>query len=138
MKISIVYSSTTGNTEQMASIICEELKSKGAEVTTFTADNADSSALDCDVLLLGSPAMGDEVLEDSMEEYYCGIESSISGKKVGLFGSYDWGDGQWIRDWAERVKSSGATLIADGVTAHLAPEGSDVESCKNLATIALS
>ena len=111
MKVAVIYASTTGNTEAMANAICDSLKEKGAEVLCATADGADqAAALSCDVLLLGSPAMGDEVLEDSVEELFAAIEGSISGKKIGIFGSYDWGDGKWLRDWADRIKSQGAVL----------------------------
>ncbi|MBO7612420.1 MAG: flavodoxin domain-containing protein, partial [Treponema sp.] len=109
MKVAVVYASTTGNTEAMANAISEAVKASGAEVVFSTADSADKAAVSaCDVILLGSPAMGDEVLEDSMEEFYTGIEGSLNGKKVGIFGSYDWGDGQWLRDWNDRLTSAGA------------------------------
>ena len=92
MKKAVVYASTTGNTEAMALAVAEGAKDSGADVVLATADTADAAdVLSADVLFLGSPAMGDEVLEDSMEEFFTKIEGSISGKKVALFGSYDWG-----------------------------------------------
>ena len=113
----------------MANVINEAASAK-AEVVFGTADGADASAvLDCDVILLGSPAMGDEVLEDTMEAFYAGIESGLSGKKVGLFGSYDWGDGQWLRDWEDRVKNAGAT-VTESLMVHLTPEAEDIAKCQ--------
>lgn len=108
-KVAIVYASTTGNTEAMAN----ELKAAaGADVYFATADSADANeVLASDLILLGSPAMGAEQLEDSMESFFSGIEGQISGKKIGLFGSYDWGDGQFLSDWSDRVASSGASLV---------------------------
>lgn len=139
MKVAVIYASTTGNTEAMANAICDSLKEKGAEVLCATADGADqTAALSCDVLLLGSPAMGDEVLEDSVEEFFAAIEGSISGKKIGIFGSYDWGDGKWLRDWADRIKSQGAVLLGDPLMVHLTPEGDDVQKCKTWAASMLS
>lgn len=138
MKKSVVYASTTGNTEKMANAVAEGAKASGAEVTLVTADSADADAvLASDVIYLGSPAMGDEVLEDSVEEFFGKIEGSLSGKKVAIFGSYDWGDGQWLRDWADRVKNAGATLVgeAEGLKAHLEPEDADIEACKNLGAL---
>lgn len=132
MKVAIIYASTTGNTEAMANAI-NETASANAEVVFGTADSADSAAvLACDVILLGSPAMGDEVLEDTMEEFYTGIESGLSGKKVGLFGSYDWGDGQWLRDWEDRAKSAGANVV-ESLMVHLTPEVDDVTKCQDWA-----
>lgn len=139
MKVAVIYASTTGNTEAMANAICDSLKEKGADVLCSTADGADqAAALSCDVLLLGSPAMGDEVLEDSVEEFFAAIEGSISGKKIGIFGSYDWGDGKWLRDWADRIKSQGAVLLGEPLMVHLTPEADDVQKCKTWAVSMLS
>lgn len=139
MKVAVIYASTTGNTEAMANAICDSLKEKGADVLCSTADGADqAAALSCDVLLLGSPAMGDEVLEDSVEEFFAAIEGSISGKKIGIFGSYDWGDGKWLRDWADRIKSQGAVLLGEPLMVHLTPEADDVQKCASWAAAALS
>ena len=139
MKVAVIYASTTGNTEAMANAICDSLKEKGANVLCATADGADqAAALSCDVLLLGSPAMGDEVLEDSVEEFFAAIEGSISGKKIGIFGSYDWGDGKWLRDWADRIKSQGAVLLGEPLMVHLTPEANDVQKCASWAASMLS
>ncbi len=138
MKVSVVYASTTGNTEAMANAICEAVKGAGAELVFGTADSADKAAvLASDVILLGSPAMGDEVLEDSVEEFFTAIEGSISGKKIGIFGSYDWGDGQWLRDWADRIKSCGAVLVGEPLMVHLTPEEADLDKCKEWAAAAV-
>ena len=134
MKVAIVYASTTGNTEALANAAAEAAKNAGSEVTVKTADQADiGETLSADLILLGSPAMGDEVLEDSMEEFYAKLKASLSGKKVGLFGSYDWGDGQWMRDWEDNAKSSGA-VITGTVIANLAPDEAALDSIKKLAS----
>ena len=137
MKVAVVYASTTGNTEAMANAINDALKASGAEVIFGTADSADKAAVTaCDVILLGSPAMGDEVLEDSVEEFYTAIETSLNGKKVGIFGSYDWGDGQWLRDWKDRLTNAGVLMAAEPLMVHLTQEDADIEQCKNWATSA--
>ncbi len=134
MKVAIVYASTTGNTEALANAAAEAAKNAGREVTVKTADQADiGETLSADLILLGSPAMGDEVLEDSMEEFYTNLKASLSGKKVGLFGSYDWGDGQWMRDWEENAKASGA-VVTGTVIANLAPDAEALDKIKQLAT----
>ncbi|MCR5046843.1 MAG: flavodoxin [Treponema sp.] len=139
MKVAVIYASTTGNTEAMANAINEQVKAGGAEVVFGTADSADSAAvLACDVLLLGSPAMGDEVLEDSVEEFFGKIEGSLSGKKVALFGSYDWGDGQWLRDWEDRVKSCGATVTTESLKVQLTPDDAGIAECKAWAAKAIA
>lgn len=138
MKVAVIYASTTGNTEAMANAINESVKANGAEVVFGTADSANKDdVLSCDVILLGSPAMGDEVLEDTMEEFYTGIEGSLSGKKVGIFGSYDWGDGQWLRDWNDRLNNAGAVSVAEPLMVHLTPEDADIETCKSWASSAV-
>ena len=138
MKVAVIYASTTGNTEAMANAINEAVKASGAEVIFGTADSADKAAVTgCDVILLGSPAMGDEVLEDTMEEFYTGIEGSINGKKIGIFGSYDWGDGQWLRDLTDRLNNAGAVSAAEPLMVHLTPEEADIEQCKAWAVSAI-
>ena len=134
MKVAIVYASTTGNTESLALAAEAGAKAAGRDVSIATADTADAAAtLAADLILLGSPAMGAEQLEDSMEAFFSGIEGSLNGKKVGLFGSYDWGEGQWISDWSDRVTAAGATLV-NAVKAHLMPEDADLEAVKQLAS----
>ena len=131
MKVSVVYASTTGNTEAMANAVCEAAKSSGCDVVFGTADASDSAdAASCDVILLGSPAMGDEVLEDMMETFYASLESSLKGKKVGIFGSYDWGDGQWLRDWADRITSAGGILVNEPLMIRLTPGDAEIAHCK--------
>lgn len=138
MKVAVVYASTTGNTEAMANAISDAVKAAGAEVIFSTADSANKDdVLSSDVILLGSPAMGDEVLEDTVEEFYSGIEGSLNGKKVAIFGSYDWGDGQWLRDWTDRLNNAGAVSVAEPLMVHLTPEEADVEQCKNWAASAI-
>ena len=138
MKVAVIYASTTGNTEAMANAINDAVKAAGAEVFFSTADSANKDdVLSSDVILLGSPAMGDEVLEDTVEEFYTGIEGSLNGKKVAIFGSYDWGDGQWLRDWTERLNNAGAVSVAEPLMVHLTPEEADVEQCKAWAASAI-
>ncbi len=138
MKVAVIYASTTGNTEAMANAVSDAVKAAGAEIVFGTAENADKAAvLACDVLLLGSPAMGDEILEDTMEEFFASIEGSISGKKVAVFGSYDWGDGQWLRDWAARISNAGAAGAADPLMVNLTPSEEDLAKCKDWAAAAI-
>ena len=138
MTKAIVYASTTGNTEAMAQAIEKGAKSSGAAVIMKKADEASAAdILKADVIILGSPAMGAEVLEDSMESFFASIEGSLGGKKVALFGSYDWGDGQWMRDWAARVKSAGGTMVnGEGLIAHLEPDADAIKACEDLGASA--
>lgn len=133
MKVSIVYWSGTGNTEAMANAIMEGVESKGVEVELLQVSAANESVLNSDVLFLGCPAMGCEQLEDSeFEPFFDSIKSGLAGKKVGLFGSYDWGDGEWMRTFTDMVLESGAELIADGLIANGTPGAAELEACKAL------
>ena len=103
-----------------------------AKLINVTDTNADEAAA-YDKLALGCPSMGDEVLEeDEMEPFFTALEGKISGKKVVLFGSYDWGDGQWMRDWAERTKKAGAILAADPLIVNLSPDADGKAKCREL------
>ena len=77
--------------------------------------------------------MGDEVLEeDEFDPMFSSVEKELSGKKIALFGSYGWGDGQWMRDWEERCRAAGAELVSESVIANDAPGDEETESCRNL------
>ncbi len=86
-----------------------------------------------DAIAFGCPAMGDEVLEESeFDPMFTDVEAALSGKKIALFGSYGWGDGQWMRDWEDRCRAAGAELVTDSVTANDAPGDEETELCKVL------
>lgn len=132
MKIAVIYATTTGNTQAMAEAILKGAQAAGADATLFTAaDISADEALKYDMLLLGSPAQGAEELDEvDMEPLFSSLEGSLSDKKVGLFGSYDWGDGEWIRTWEDRVRDAGGKLYKEGLIANLTPGDEDIESCE--------
>ena len=133
-KVAVVYWSATGNTEAMANAVAEGAKSRGAEVTVFGASDFSADKVsEFDGIAFGCPAMGAEVLEETeFEPMFTSIETSLAGKKVGIFGSYGWGDGQWMRDWKDRCDSAGAALVNDGVMANNAPDEAALEECNDL------
>lgn len=133
-KIAVVYWSGTGNTEQMASAVLEGAKEKGADATLFTASEFDPSMVDSfDAIAFGCPAMGAEVLEeDEFQPMFDGCEAKLSGKKIALFGSYGWGDGEWMRTWEDTCKGAGANLVCDSVICNEAPDDDALNACKEL------
>ena len=128
-EIMVVYWSQTGNTEAMASAVAG---GAGAELYSVSQFSGDVS--EYDRLAFGCPAMGAENLEEGeFEPFFEGIESKLSGKKVALFGSYGWGDGEWMREWAERVRNDGAVLVNDeGLIANETPDDAALADCKDL------
>ncbi len=124
-KIAIVYWSGTGNTEKMASIIENSAKAENSEVVVYTSDKFSPDLVgDYDVIAFGCPSMGNEVLEESeFQDMWDSIENSLTGKKIALFGSYDWGDGEWMRNWESRCNDLGANLVCDFVICNLEPDG---------------
>jgi flavodoxin short chain len=131
-KIAVIYWSGTGNTQAMAAAVAEGAKEKGAEADLLNcADVGDVSGYDA--AALGCPAMGAEELEESeflpMLE---SIEPVLAGKKVALFGSYGWGDGEWMRTWEARCAEKGITLAAESVLANEAPDANALEACRKL------
>jgi flavodoxin short chain len=133
-KVAVVYWSGTGNTEAMAYAVEEGAKDKGAEVSFIQAADFSADQVSAyDAIAFGCPAMGDEVLEESeFDPMFTDVEAALSGKKVALFGSYGWGDGQWMRDWEDRCRAAGAELVTDSVTANDAPGDEETELCKAL------
>lgn len=138
--IAVVYWSDTGNTEAMANYVAEGIRAAGGNADVITADSfGPDKVSQYDAIAFGCPAMGDEILEeDIFEPMFSAVEGSLSGKRVGIFGSYDWGDGQWMRDWADRCRAAGAELANDGVIANLAPNDAEAEDCRNLGRLMCS
>ncbi len=137
-KTAIIYWSGTGNTEAMAQAVSDGAKEVNSETKLFNVSQitADEAA-EYDTLILGCPAMGSEVLEESeFEPFFTELESSLSGKNVALFGSYGWGDGEWMRSWEERVNAAGANLVCESVIANDAPDDDAVISCGALGKAA--
>ncbi len=134
-KVAIIFWSGTGNTEMMANAIADGAKEAGAEVSLLpvSATSADQAA-GFDRLALGCPAMGAEVLEEmEFEPFFADLESKLSGKRVALFGSFGWGDGQWMRDWYSRTDEAGAVMVGEeGLMAHELPTSEVLDRCKAL------
>ena len=129
MKTAVIYWSGTGNTEAMAKAVAE-----GAGVSAVTVSEFSGDVSEYDALALGCPAMGAEELEDTeFEPFFSSIEGKISGKRLALFGSYDWGDGEWMRLWADRVKAAGAEIVdGEGLIANNTPDDDALAKCKAL------
>ena len=133
-KIAVVYWSQTGNTEAMAVAVAEGIKEKGAEAVMLTASEFDASMMDSyDGVAFGCPAMGAEVLEEGeFQPMFDSGEPKLGGKKTALFGSYGWGDGEWMRNWEETCTSAGAVLACDSVICNAAPDDEALASCRAL------
>ena len=133
--VKIVFWSQGGNTAAMATAVAEGVQEAGSKAEIINV--SDASAADLQSMkgfALGCPAMGAEVLEESeMEPFVADVEGFASGKKIGLFGSYGWGDGQWMRDWEARMSGAGATIVGgEGVICQEAPDADAIEQCKAL------
>ena len=134
-KIAVIYWSGTGNTEAMADLVANAAAAAGASVDKFTASAFNVAAAgDYTGFALGCPAMGAEQLEeDEVEPMFAGLEDSLGGKKIALFGSYGWGDGQWMREWCSRCEAAGANLYDEaGLIANDSPNEEAREACREL------
>jgi len=134
-KVYVIFWTQGGNTGQMAQAVADGVTAAGKEVVFWQPGQANIEELkNAAGFAMGCPAMGDEVLEESeMEPFVAEVEGIVSGKTVALFGSYGWGDGQWMRDWTERMKNAGATVVGGtGVIAHEAPDAEAVLACNEL------
>ena len=134
MKVAVVYWTGTGNTEAMAEAVVQGVTEKGANAELILADKFSAEKVaDDDAIAFGCPAMGAEVLEEGeFEPMFTDCESELKGKKIALFGSYGWGDGEWMRNWEDRCASDGAALACDSVICNDAPDDDAIAQCKAL------
>ena len=134
MKIAIVYWSGTGNTEVMAKAVLEGVNAAGGEGSLLTAAEFTADQIsEYDALAFGCPSMGVESLEEGeFEPMFQSCEPHLSGKKIALFGSYGWGDGEWMRNWEDLCRADGAVLACESVICNDAPNDSAITACKAL------
>ena len=135
MSIKVIYWSQTGNTEAMANAVAEGVKAAGKEVEVLQVSAVSVGDIANDnCLALGCPAMGAEQLEESeFEPFLASIEGVLSGKKVALFGSWGWGNGEYMREFESRITNAGATIVnGAGVTCQEAPDGTALTECQEL------
>lgn len=133
-KVAVVFWSGTGNTEEMAKAVVSGAQGAGASASKYTATEFSDSLVDgFDAIAFGCPAMGSESLEDSeFEPMFEGVKGKLSGKSIALFGSYGWGDGEWMRNWEDDCKAAGAVLAVDSVICNDAPDEDALAACKAL------
>lgn len=133
-KVAVVYWSGTGNTEAMAASVVEGIKEKGAEAVLLTAAEFDASMMDnFDAVAFGCPSMGAEQLEESeFEPMFSACEPKLKDRKIALFGSYGWGDGEWMRGWEKDCDDSGIRLVCESVTCCEAPDDAALDACRAL------
>ena len=133
--VKIVYWSGTGNTEAMANAVADGVRSAGGTAEVLPVSAVSAADLSADkAFALGCPSMGAEQLEEGeMEPFMAELEGSIAGKQIGLFGSYGWGNCEWMRDWEDRVSSAGATVVnGEGVTFLGEPDAETISALNDL------
>ena len=131
----VIYWSQTGNTKEMAEAVGEGIRSEGKVAKVVEVGTVSSNVLkETMAFALGCPATGAEELEaEEMEPLVSEIEAFVSGKKIALFGSYGWGDGQWMRDWETRMTKAGATIVGgEGVICNETPDADALNDCREL------
>jgi len=133
-KIVVVYWSGTGNTEMMAEAVAEGAKGDDIEVSVLSVGDATvEDIMGAEAVALGCPSMGDEVLEESeMEPFVESLKEVMGDKPTVLFGSYGWGNGEWMEDWDEQMTGYGAKLMADSLILNEEPDEEGIEQCKAL------
>ena len=130
-KLNIIYFSSTGNTEQIATFIEEGAKAAGAEVEMISVDAADESSVDADFVAFGSPATGSEEVAQEVLDYIESVKDKLAGKRVGLFGSNDWGEGDFMNMWIQELDKEDISVVGEGCIVNLAPDDDEkIEKCK--------
>ena len=133
-KVAVVFWSGTGNTEAMADAVAQGARGAGASVDVLGPSDFNATKVAAyDGIAFGCPAMGAEVLEeDEFDPMFQDVKGALSGKPIALFGSYGWGDGEWMRDWEDDCKAAGADLVVEPVMANEAPDDEALAACKAL------
>ena len=133
-KTAVIYWSGTGNTEAMANAVLEGMKSAGADAALLTVDQVNTADLgNYAAIAFGCPAMGSEVLEEmEFQPMFDACKRSLGGKRVALFGSYGWGDGEWMRTWESDCDSAGVNLVCESVICTETPDDAALEACRAL------
>ena len=133
-KIAVVYWSGTGNTEKMAEHVLEGVRQAGAEGVLLTAADFGAEQMDeYDGVAFGCPSMGAEQLEETeFEPMFSSCEPKLAGKRIALFGSYGWGDGEWMRTWEETCAKDDAVLAYDSVICNDEPDDAVAAACAAL------
>ena len=134
MKTAVIYWSGTGNTEKMAEAVVAGAKAAGAETVLLTAPEFTAAdAEKYDTFAFGCPAMGAETLEeDEFAPMFESVKPALKGKKIALFGSYGWGDGEWMRTWETDCAAAGCVFAADSVICNEAPDEDALAACRAL------
>ena len=132
MKTAVIYWSGTGNTEAMAHAVAEGMTAAGVGAVLLTPAEVQPGDLNTyDAIAFGCPAMGSEVLEEcEFEPMFSGCKNRLGGKSVGLFGSYGWGDGQWMRDWEKDCDDAGIHLVCESVICCETPDDAALAACR--------
>lgn len=133
-KTAVVYWSGTGNTQMMAEKVAEGVRAAGAEADVYNCTEFSADLMDnYEAVAFGCPSMGSEQLEDTeFEPVFTECEAKLSGKVIGLFGSYGWGDGEWMRTWEESCREKGANLVCDSVICQETPDDEALSACRSL------
>ena len=128
-KVCVVYWSGTGHTEAMAQAMAESSQGKLFTAAEFGPDQAK----EYDAIAMGCPAMGAEVLEEEeFQPMFDAVKPALNGKKIALFGSYGWGDGEWMRSWEEDCLGAGANLVCESVICQDEPDDDALAACEKL------
>lgn len=133
-KVAVVFWSGTGNTQAMAMAVAQGIEEKGGQAVVMTASEFDYLQMDdYDAVAFGCPSMGMEELEEyEFAPMFEKCEAKLNGKKIALFGSYGWGDGEWMREWEDYCKSKGAEMACDFVICNEYPDDETIVLCKSL------
>ncbi len=133
-KIAVVYWSGTGNTEKMAQAVLDGAQASGAQADMYTASEFSADLVGAyDAIAFGCPSMGSEQLEEEeFEPMFASCEGGIAGKRIALFGSYGWGDGEWMRTWEDTCRGDNAILACDSVICNEEPDNEALAACRAL------
>lgn len=130
-KAIIVYWSGTGNTEIIANKILEGLNNLKVKANIYNINDITlDEVLKYDNIILGSPAMGDEQLEEEVfEPFFEKFLEKAENKNISIFGSYGWGNMVWLDNWEKRIKDNNKNNFLGKLAVFSTPTTDEEEKC---------
>ncbi|WP_068787328.1 flavodoxin [Paenibacillus phocaensis] len=134
-KIIIVYASLTGNTEEMAELIAEGVRSTGAAADLKMVEDCNAvHLLEYDACLLGAYTWGDGELPDEFSDFVDEMKGlNLVGFRAAVFGSGDTSYRLYcaaVDELEQRLREFGAIIVQPPLKVEYGPNPEEKVLCR--------